>query len=150
MIHKLINIVNTNNAATLIGSLEATNLLQNIVFKTLNSCSFNVDIYNDIFRSNKIFKLNENGANIGIMQKQGNSELGRLQIFDTKPWTNIDFFKTNDKITKPITIATEEQQIQRRNSQQVLNPAAEKYIKYKNKYLTLKNEMIAKGLIKKN
>jgi len=74
-VNDLILIVQQNNPSTLIGSLQSTDLLQNIVYNKV-VCSYNEDLnslFND-FNGNKNFELNQ--THNGLSIKEINGKIG--------------------------------------------------------------------------
>jgi hypothetical protein len=101
-IFSLFSLIDNNNASTLIGSLEATDNIQTIVYnKSFSTCVFNKDIYNEF---EEIKQLKAVKINTGI------TKLYNKKIDNEDEYKEELFLK--------------------------------KYMKYKSKYLLLKNEMI--------
>ena len=128
IINNFIKIVRNNNAATLIGSLESTDELQNTVFNNFyTNCILNEEIFKDIY-TDKFHKPNQ--PNQPNQQNQNDAELKFTTL--NQSFINID---------KDMIFSKQPQQ------QGGNNKSKQKYLKYKNKYLELKKEMIDKGLI---
>jgi len=149
--NKIYTFIQNNNAATLIGSLESTDNMQNMVYNKM-ACFQNPNTYKNLFKINQILPLRIFNNNKGIIDKIDDKSAEKITF--TEFYKNISKKLSLLKNPNDISLTTAKdpptdiKQLPITNKKKTKSSTDvvgakkyesyfNKYIKYKNKYLSL-------------